>query len=259
MAIRRMFSKVITNSDLFLDMPISSQLLYFHLGMNADDDGFVQLNSIAKGLGSSKDDIKVLFIKNLLLQFEDGVVVITDWLINNEIRKDRYKETFYLKHKGKLEILSNRQYSIPLNESKLVVPKNNHLDTQVRLGKVRLDNNLNSKLPKVNYAQFIDLLNKLTNRKFKTTDKKGKRQFEYLISEGYTLEDFERVINNAYNDDYHIQSKFMYLTPEFLTRADKFERYLNIESKRKLVVEKSKEQVDAEFDQFVEKLKKDIV
>lgn len=128
MANRRMFSKVITNSDLFLDMPMSSQLLYFHLGMNADDDGFVQLRSVMRTLGSTEDDARVLFAKAMLLKFEDGVVVIRDWLIHNEIRRDRYKPSFYSEQKNLLTVLPNRRYD-------LVVPNDNHLATQVRLGK----------------------------------------------------------------------------------------------------------------------------
>ncbi len=173
-----MFSKVITDSDLFLDMPVTSQLLYFHLGMQADDDGFVQLNSVARGLGSSKDDIAVLFLKGFLIQFEDSVVVITDWLVNNEIRRDRYKETFYKKHKSRLQISTSNQYSLPVTNLALVVPKNNHLDTQVRLGKVRLENKGTSNevepssFGSGDINQLIEAIDKALGRKLATYDRK---------------------------------------------------------------------------------------
>lgn len=91
-----MFSPDIVDSDAFLDMPTSSQLLYFHLGMRADDDGFVNPKKIMRMVGANGDDLKVLLTKRFLLPFESGVVVIKHWLIHNLIRKDRYKETMYV-------------------------------------------------------------------------------------------------------------------------------------------------------------------
>lgn len=97
-----MFSLKIVSSDAFLDMPQSSQNLYFHLGMNADDDGFVNPRRIMRMLGASEDDVKVLLSKRFLLPFESGVVVIKHWLIHNSIRGDRYTETDYKKEKASL-------------------------------------------------------------------------------------------------------------------------------------------------------------
>lgn len=138
MANRRMFSKTITNSDLFLDMPVSSRELYFQLGMEADDDGFVQSRSVMRMIGASDDDLRVLVAKKLVLEFEDRVIVIRDWKINNEIRIDRYKPTFYADHKAKLTENSNKQYLLDGTGTQLVLPENNRLDTQVRLGKDRI-------------------------------------------------------------------------------------------------------------------------
>ena len=102
MAQRRMFSPDIVDSDAFLDMPTSSQLLYFHLGMRADDDGFVNPNKIMRMVGANSDDLKVLLTKRFLLLFEGGVVVIKHWLIHNLIRADVYKENLYKKEKQTL-------------------------------------------------------------------------------------------------------------------------------------------------------------
>ena len=151
MANKRMFSKIITNSDPFLEMPVSSQNLYFHLGMNADDDGFVQVKSVMKQLGSGDDDLKVLLTKGFLIRFADGVIVITAWKVNNEIRGDRYKPTYYQEHLEKLQIESNRCYSlIPerISVNSMVVPNDNQMTTrclpdgdtdQVSIGKVSID------------------------------------------------------------------------------------------------------------------------
>ena len=91
MAERRMFSKSIIDSDIFLDMPLSTQCLYFHLSMRADDDGFVnKTKRIMRMIGSSDDDLRILIAKNFVLPFKSGLVVITHWKIHNYIQKDRY-------------------------------------------------------------------------------------------------------------------------------------------------------------------------
>lgn len=127
-----MFSLKIVDSDAFLDMPQSTQLLYFHLSMRADDDGFVgNPKKIARVTGASDDDMKVLLAKRFLLSFESGVVVIKHWKIHNYIQTDRYQQTQYIDEKLGLEIKENGAYTECIqNVSKM--------DTQVRLGKVRL-------------------------------------------------------------------------------------------------------------------------
>lgn len=127
MAQRRMFSKSITNSSSFLMMPQSSQNLYFHLGMNADDDGFCEHFAIMRMTESKPDDLKVLRARSFVKVFDDKVLVILDWKENNFIRKDRYNPSKYLEiYKEELKLLSN---GTPLVDQRL---------TQVRLGKVRL-------------------------------------------------------------------------------------------------------------------------
>ena len=96
MAERRMFAKTIIDSDMFLDMPLSTQALYFHLSMRADDDGFINNpRKIQRMIGAADDDLKVLVMKRFILPFDSGVVVIKHWKIHNYIRNDRYKETVY--------------------------------------------------------------------------------------------------------------------------------------------------------------------
>lgn len=111
MAERRMFAKTIIDSDAFLDMPATSQLLYFHLSMRADDDGFVNKpKSIMRMIGGKDDDIKLLFAKKFLIPFESGVVVIKHWKIHNYIRKDTYTETKYKEEKSQLILDENNAY-----------------------------------------------------------------------------------------------------------------------------------------------------
>ncbi len=122
MANRRMFSRNIARTDRFLDMASSTQNLYFHLGLEADDDGFVSPRMVMRTLGATDDELKMLIAKNFVIPFESGVVVITDWKENNYIQGDRYKPTIYQGEYSQLDCIQN-------------VYK---LDTQVRIGKVRL-------------------------------------------------------------------------------------------------------------------------
>jgi hypothetical protein len=100
-----MFSMKIIDTDAFLEMPLSTQALYFHLAMRADDDGFISNpRKIAKMLGTGEDEYKVLIAKKFILPFENGVCVIKHWLIHNAIRSDRYSETQWIEEKSKLQI-----------------------------------------------------------------------------------------------------------------------------------------------------------
>lgn len=140
MANRRMFSKDITSSEEFLEMPDSTQKLYFHLVMNADDDGFVQPKGIMRMVRCGEDDLKILTAKGFVIMFNGNVIVITQWKINNEIRVDRYKPTIYQEHLKTLSLDENKAYiKGKILVVPTVVPVGNHLDTQYRLGKVRLE------------------------------------------------------------------------------------------------------------------------
>jgi hypothetical protein len=108
-----MFAKTIIDSDAFLEMPTTSQLLYFHLAMRADDDGFVNKpKSLMRMVGCKDDDLKLLFLKKFLIPFESGVVVIKHWKIHNYIRKDTYTETKYKEEKASLELDENSAYRL---------------------------------------------------------------------------------------------------------------------------------------------------
>lgn len=113
MAEKRMFSKKIIDTDWFMDMPASSQNLYFHLSMRADDDGFVSSpKRIIKLIGATDDDYRILISKKFIIPFESGVCVITDWRINNYLRNDRYTETVYKQEKQSLTIDENGKYNL---------------------------------------------------------------------------------------------------------------------------------------------------
>lgn len=128
-----MFAKTIIDSDAFLDMPLSTQALYFHLSMRADDDGFINNpKKIQRMIGCCDDDLKLLLAKNFIFAFESGVVVIKHWKIHNYIQKDRYKETVYKEEKAQLYEKENKSYT-------LGTPNGYKMDTQVRLGQDSLE------------------------------------------------------------------------------------------------------------------------
>ena len=152
MAQRRMISKKIVDTDAFLDMPPTGRLLYYDLLMRADDDGFVSNpRKIMRMTLSSQDDMKILITKEFIIPFETGVCVVKHWRVHNLIRADRYTETEYKTEKETLQIVDNKYVK------QNVIPHDNQMEPQVRLGKVRIG--------KVNTysAHFSELWNKYPN------------------------------------------------------------------------------------------------
>lgn len=135
MAEKRMFTQKIIDSDAFLDMPLSTQALYFHLNMRADDDGFINNpKRIQRTIGASEDDLKLLIAKRFVICFENGVIVIKHWRMHNTLRKDRYNPTVYQEQYALLDVKDNNAYT-----EKTVAttwqPDGNQLATQYRLDK----------------------------------------------------------------------------------------------------------------------------
>lgn len=146
MAERRMFAKTIIDSDAFLDMPSTTQVLYFHLSMRADDEGFVNSpKKVQRMVNCSDDDMKLLIAKSFIIPFESGVIVIKHWKLHNKIRKDRFVETVHQDEKSKLYTKSNGAYTLDKNKScNQLTTKPQPTDNQtattgtLRIGKDRL-------------------------------------------------------------------------------------------------------------------------
>lgn len=139
MAEKRMFTQKIIDSDAFLDMPLSTQALYFHLNMRADDDGFINNpKRIQRTIGASDDDLKLLIAKRFVICFENGVIVIKHWRMHNTLRKDRYNPTQYQEQLALLDVKDNNAYT-----EKAVAttwqPSGNHLATQYSIDKYSID------------------------------------------------------------------------------------------------------------------------
>lgn len=140
MAQKRMFDKIITNDDNFLEMPNSTQALYFHLSMNADDDGFVNnWKSIMKITGTKEDDFKILISKSYLIPFDSGILVIKHWRINNYLRGDRYRPTQFQKEFNMLENHENKAYQLKSEWSTIGIPLVN--PDKIRIDKNRIEKN----------------------------------------------------------------------------------------------------------------------
>lgn len=134
MAERRMFSKTIIDSDLFLDMPLTTQALYFHLSMRADDEGFINNpKRIQRTIGASDDDLRLLVAKQYLIPFDTGVVVVRHWKIHNYIQSDRKKATQCIEEKSQLKV-ENNVYEMDAE----CIHNAYKPDTQVSIGKVSI-------------------------------------------------------------------------------------------------------------------------
>lgn len=152
MAERRMFAKSIIDSDMFLDMPLSTQALYFHLSMRADDEGFINNpKRIMRTVGCNEDDMRLLITKQYIIPFDSGIVVIKHWRIHNYIQSDRKKNTNFVDEMEQLQVEKNKTYSLkdtahtppciqssePLDTE--CIQNGYKMDTQDSIGKYRLD------------------------------------------------------------------------------------------------------------------------
>lgn len=215
MAERRMFAKTIIDSDAFLDMPLSSQALYFHLSMRADDDGFINNpKKIQRMIGASDDDIRLLEAKRFIISFDSGVIVIKHWKIHNYIQKDRYKPTLYSEEKSLLNCKVNKAYSVADDEYK---QNGYNLDTQVSLGKSRLANTNMSISDEILEGDFEEIESKKPGKKQLENDfellwklypnKKGKKKafesYKRAIKKGVTNKAIQNGIV-AYKKEIHL-------------------------------------------------------
>lgn len=239
MAERRMMSKSIIKSDTFLDMPATTQNLYFHMLLDADDDGFINApKSIMRMIGAKDDDMKVLAAKQFVIPFESGVVVIKDWKIHNYIQNDRYKPS-PLPERDLLNIQKDKTYTLKSDVSRM--------DTECiqtvsigkdRIGKDRIGKDREGKdsidtLCHVSHDdvdkshfEIIEYLNLKTGSKFKPTTKPYVQAIRSRLKEGYTVDDFKTVIDKKCREWKGTKLE-KYLTPKTLFAPSHFDTYLN--------------------------------
>lgn len=208
MAERRMFTQKIVDSDAFLDMPLTTQALYFHLNMRADDDGFVNNpKKIQRMICASDDDLKLLIAKRFLLAFENGVVVIKHWRMHNLLRKDRYNPTQYQEYMEQLLLKDNGSYTetcgIPMilepdNQTATTwQPEDNQMATQDRIGKDRIGKD------RIDYEAIKNTFNSLCPSlpSVKTMSEARKKAIRARLN-SYTIEDMTEAFKKAEASDF---------------------------------------------------------
>lgn len=244
--VKRMFSSVITKQDEFLDMPLSAQALYFHINMEADDEGFVaNVKSLMRQVRSSEDDLKILVAKRYLLTFESGVVVIKHWLIHNTIRQDRVIETTYKEEKKQLAVKENMSYTEKIGGvghlTDTCQTPDGHLTVKCQPNLTNLNNNKDIiiykeeenlkdikelKDFKEEIKYIIDYLNEKLNTRYRYNNTQNNKFITARIEEGFSVQDFTKVIDTKYKEWYGTDmAKF--LNPQTLFRPSNFEKYLN--------------------------------
>ncbi len=239
MAERRMMSKSIIKSDTFLDMPATTQNLYFHMLLDADDDGFINApKSIMRMIGAKEDDMKVLVAKQFVIPFESGVVVIKDWKIHNYIQNDRYKPST-LPERDLLNIQKDKTYTLKSDVSRMdteciqTVSIGKDRIGKVRIGKDRIGKDSIDTLCHVSHddvdkshIEIIEYLNLKTGSKFKPTTKPYIQAIRSRLKEGYTVDDFKTVIDKKCREWKGTKLE-KYLTPKTLFAPSHFDTYLN--------------------------------
>ena len=244
MAERRMMSKSIIKSDTFLDMPATTQNLYFHMLLDADDDGFINApKSIMRMIGAKDDDMKVLAAKQFVIPFESGVVVIKDWKIHNYIQNDRYKPST-LPERDLLNIQKDKTYTLKSDVSRMdteciqtvSIGKDRLGKERIgkdRVGKDRVGKDSIDTLCHVSHddvdkshIEIIEYLNLKTGSKFKPTTKPYVQAIRSRLKEGYTVDDFKTVIDKKCREWKGTKLE-KYLTPKTLFAPSHFDTYLN--------------------------------
>lgn len=252
MAKRRMFSLDVVDTDKFLNMPPSTQALYYNLGVRADDDGFVSSpRKIASMSNCGTDDLNILVSKGYLIPFDSGVVVITDWNVNNYIQKDRYTPTRYQEEKAQL-IKKDSMYTKCVQDVCV-------LDTQDSIDKSSIDKGNDSiqklqneaieKLQNEDFRPFnfralendttinnntnnnniyiiVEYLNEKAGTHYKASTAKTKSLINARLKEGFTIDDFKTVIDKKVKEWLKDVKMAKYIRPETLF-GTKFEGYLN--------------------------------
>lgn len=183
----------IVDTDAFLDMPLSTQCLYFHLNMRADDDGFIgNPKRIEKIIGANDDDLKLLIAKRFVILFDDGVIVIKHWRMHNTLSRDRYIETSYTDEKKKLLLKDNGSYSLTngnsIDDTKLIERSNRQtqnrrkIDVQKTHSDIDKDIDSDIELDKDKEKDIKDLI--VSKDTIRQTD------VQRIIDEWNTLEEF---------------------------------------------------------------------
>ena len=211
MANKRMFCLDIVNSDAFLDMPLSAQALYFHLGMRADDDGFIgNPKSIQRLAGASQDDLMLLITKRFLIAFDNGVIAIKHWRMNNYIQKDRKKDTVYIELLNSLEVKENGSYTEKKIMDTVCIQDVSEMDSQNSIDKISIDKD---SIEIDNSCSSVDEASEFFEKIWKEyPNKKGKTQVKASHKKALFKIGYERLVKaiQKYDDGVKDKQYLMY-------------------------------------------------
>ena len=211
MANKRMFCLDIVNSDAFLDMPLSAQALYFHLGMRADDDGFIgNPKSIQRLAGASQDDLMLLITKRFLIAFDNGVIAIKHWRMNNYIQKDRKKDTVYIELLNNLEVKENGSYTEKNKMDTVCIQDASEMDSQNSIDKISIDKD---SIEIDNSCSSVDEASEFFEKIWKEyPNKKGKTQVKASHKKALFKIGYERLVKaiQKYDDGVKDKQYLMY-------------------------------------------------
>ena len=211
MANKRMFCLDIVNSDAFLDMPLSAQALYFHLGMRADDDGFIgNPKSIQRLAGASQDDLMLLITKRFLIAFDNGVIAIKHWRMNNYIQKDRKKDTVYIELLNSLEVKENGSYTEKKIMDTVCIQDVSEMDSQISIDKDSIDKD---SIEIDNSCSSVDEASEFFEKIWKEyPNKKGKTQVKASHKKALFKIGYERLVKaiQKYDDGVKDKQYLMY-------------------------------------------------
>ena len=173
MAQKRMFSLSVVDTDKFLEMPQSTQNLYFHLGMRADDDGFIgNVKKIIRMIGANDDDLRVLITKQFVIPFQSGVIVIRHWRLNNYLQKDRLKPTIYQQELKQLTVDESNVYNL---DTKCIHSIDKYSIDKYSIDKNRLDEDNSNNQKNDTQKNETKTNNKKSEKKFYGENKKVRK------------------------------------------------------------------------------------
>ena len=218
MANKRMIRRDVIDTDAFLDMPLSTQALYFHLNLRADDDGFVGNPSrITKFIGASEDDLKLLIAKNFVILFEKGVIVIKHWRMHNTLSASRYHETNFTDEKAMLRLKENKSYTLGdgqiIDDSRLLEMSerqskscrrtkdeqktNSDIDKDIDKD-IDIDIDKENIRKRVNYQEIVNLYNEtcVSFPKLVSLSESRKKAIKARLH-NYTIDDFRRMFEKT--------------------------------------------------------------
>lgn len=197
MAQKRMFSLSVVDTDKFLEMPVSARLLYYELGMRADDDGFVDnWKKILLFTGLKEDDMKILIAKDFIIPFESGIIVIKHWRMNNYLQNDRVKATTHQNELKSLKLDENNVYTL---DTTCIHSIDKNSIEENRLDEIRLEEN-NISSPAKQEQQFTQEFERMwlyyPNKKGKS---KALKKYILARKKGVTYEEIAQGLKNYIN------------------------------------------------------------